>query len=198
VTGYSHSGTNSDFYTAKYAAADGGLLWEKRYSAGGARAIGVDESGDVVVTGYSSSGPNTDYYTAKYAALDGALLWEKRYNGPVDGSDFVGQHGLALGQKGIVAVAGTSDGLPGPDIVYNYATVLYRENLPPVSVEITLDGVRIRFTAVPGRAYNIERAPFVTGLWSTIVTSTAPASGIIDYIDANPPTGAGFYRTSAP
>ncbi|MEK7685481.1 MAG: hypothetical protein AAB466_08665, partial [Verrucomicrobiota bacterium] len=35
VTGFSNNGApnqNADFYTAKYAAADGALLWEQRYN----------------------------------------------------------------------------------------------------------------------------------------------------------------------
>src|SRR6185436_2179031 len=82
------SGSNADYFTAKYAAANGALLWEKRYNGpanreDSSRAVAVDGSGNVVVTG-SSEG---DYYTAKYATADGALLWEKRYNGPANSSD---------------------------------------------------------------------------------------------------------------
>ena len=71
VTGYSvNASGNPDIYTAKYEAANGALLWEKRYVLGGhynAYRIAVDEPGNVVVAGNS--------YTVKYAALDGALLW---------------------------------------------------------------------------------------------------------------------------
>src|SRR4029434_1907902 len=47
-----------DYYTAKYAAANGELLWEKRYNAAAnsadvAAAVAVDGSGNVAVTGYS-------------------------------------------------------------------------------------------------------------------------------------------------
>ena len=31
ITGHSGNGATDDYYTAKYAAADGALLWEKRY-----------------------------------------------------------------------------------------------------------------------------------------------------------------------
>ena len=96
VTGTSYNGTNNDFYTAKYAATNGAVLWERRYNGPvngyeQARAVAVDSSGNVVVTGSSQSNSSYwdsfDYYTAKYAAADGALLWEKRYNGPSNGSD---------------------------------------------------------------------------------------------------------------
>ena len=63
VTGSSGNGTDDDYYTAKYAAADGALLWEKRYNGPAnsddcASAVAVDGSGNVVVTGYSYSGRN--------------------------------------------------------------------------------------------------------------------------------------------
>jgi len=54
-------GTSSDssgvghYYTAKYAAATGALLWEKRYNGSldyHAQALAVDGSGNVVVTGF--------------------------------------------------------------------------------------------------------------------------------------------------
>ena len=64
--------------------------------------------------------------------MNGALLWEMRYNGPANGKDKVGgSHSLALGPNRMIAVTGSSVGpiLPGP--YYDYATVVYRDNLPP-------------------------------------------------------------------
>jgi hypothetical protein len=110
----------SDYYTAKYAASNGMLLWEKRYNGPGPSALAVDASGNVVVTGFSITiyefdayEINQDYYTAKYAATDGALLWEQRYDGPGCGSncnvfrlDFASA--VALDSKGNVVVTGRS------------------------------------------------------------------------------------------
>src|SRR5437899_989205 len=112
VTGSSYGITGYDYYTAKYAAADGALLWEKRYNgpANGddqAQAVAMDGSGNVVVTGDSvGSGTEADYYTAKYAAADGALLWENRYNGPANSSDLPQE--LAIDGVGDVVVTGSS------------------------------------------------------------------------------------------
>jgi hypothetical protein len=150
VTG-SSEGTNAaparspdynDYYTAKYAAADGALLWETRYSAPAgfgdyASAVAVDSRGNVVVTGTSYNGVdregdpiNGDYYTAKYAAADGALFWEKRYNGPANGDDYVNSsRSLALGPNGVVAVTGSSFGGVSPGSRYDYATVVYQDDL---------------------------------------------------------------------
>lgn len=58
VTGSSYgSSGNSDFYTAKYAAGDGTLLWDRRYNGPGGidvpEALIVDGAGNVIVTGGS-------------------------------------------------------------------------------------------------------------------------------------------------
>lgn len=138
VSGYSNSGLvfsgnpTNDYYTAKYSATDGTLLWEKRYNgpANGddvAKALVVDSHGNVIVTGASYGGgydafgnPNYDYYTAKYAAADGALLWEKRYNGPADGSD--GANAIAINGEDSVVVTGYSYGGASS---YDYYTAMY-------------------------------------------------------------------------
>ena len=151
--------------------------------------MAVDGSGNVVVTGYSyNSAGNPDYYTAKYAAADGALLWQQRYNGPANGFD--APSSLALGPNGMVAVTGTSSS--------DYATVVYRESLPPVSIALVPAGVRLRFTGVPGESYTIQRAPTVTGMWSDLATLLAPASGLLEYHDTNAPPAQAFYRTAQP
>lgn len=199
VTGYSGSGggdsfgnSNSNFYTAKYAAADGALLWEKRYdspASSAAYAVAVDESGNVVVTGTSvGSHSFSDYYTAKYAAANGALLWEKRLAGPASSAE--SSHYLALGPDGMVAVAGNVDN--------SFSIVVYREVPEIVFFNIVPGGVRLRFSGIAGRKYDIERAPAITGPWSTINTQVAPGSGLVEYVDANPPPNAAYYRISEP
>lgn len=185
-------------YTAKYAAADGALLWGKESWPGGddddgvAAVAVVDGTDDVVVTGSFGGG----YYTAKYAGTDGTLLWEKRYNGPANGYDYVS--GLALGPNGIVAITGRSDSEFGPGATYNNVTVVYREALSPLLLDLLPSGIRLRFTGIPARNYRIERAPAVTGPWSTINTQNAPASGLLEYLDAPAPRGQAFYRTVQP
>ena len=98
VTGSAYNGHKKDYYTAKYAATSGALLWEQRYHGpninwdDSATALAVDPDGNVIVTGGSAAAglENGKYnmYTAKYAAADGALLWEERYNGPAKLSDW--------------------------------------------------------------------------------------------------------------
>jgi hypothetical protein len=198
VTGFSYNTNYQSHSTAKYAAKDGSLLWEKPFN-GAALAVAVDGSDNVVVTGSSyDEASGYDYSTVKYAGVDGALLWEKSYNGPANGHDSPGRHSLALGPDGMVVVTGSSDGNFSPATTYDYATVVYREVLPAISIDRVPAGIRLRFTGIPGRGYAIERAPAVAGPWNTINTQSAPASGLLEYLDANPPAGTAFYRTSEP
>ena len=130
VTGYTYNGANTDFYTAKYAVANGALLWERTYNGpqnydDKAIAVAVDASGNVIVTGSSKSdsplgGQASDYYTAKYAAADGALLWEKRYDGPLH--DYDTPAAVAVDTNGNVVVTGGSAGTGANE---NYYTVKY-------------------------------------------------------------------------
>jgi outer membrane protein assembly factor BamB len=83
VTGCS-VGANAayDYYTAKYAAATGELLWQNRYNSPAnsddtGTSVAVDTSGNVMVTGYSLNATSANsFYAVKYEAADGALVWE--------------------------------------------------------------------------------------------------------------------------
>lgn len=100
----------NDFYTAKYAAADGALLWERHYNGPAnandvPQAIAVDDQGNVVVTGSSAgAGTDSDFYTAMYAATDGALIWERRHEGSPNASD--GAQAVTIDQHGDVLITG--------------------------------------------------------------------------------------------
>lgn len=113
VTGYTEP-TNGlpDMTTLKYAP-DGTLAWARDYNGpsdddDAARAIALDDSGNVYVTGYSFDIlTDYDFVSIKYAP-NGDTLWVRRYNGPEN----FGDQGNAIGldNNGNVFVAGTIDG----------------------------------------------------------------------------------------
>lgn len=113
VAGYSMgSQSNYDYAIIKYNSA-GVQQWVYRYngtfnSIDDARALIVDQSGNVYVTGYSLSNPNDyDCATVKINS-SGIFQWAKIYNGP--GSQTDEGNSLALDASGNLYVAGRSTG----------------------------------------------------------------------------------------
>jgi hypothetical protein len=128
VTGQSAgNGTNWDFYTIAYDP-NGNILWTDRYNGTGnnldvAKAIVVDESGNVYITGTSvGAGSGNDMLTIKYNSL-GNDLWTARYNAIANGSDE--PNALAVDESGNVYITGLSVGAgSGAD----YLTIKYDPN----------------------------------------------------------------------
>jgi uncharacterized delta-60 repeat protein len=128
VTGRSQSLHGSlyswDYATVKYDSK-GVQQWIVRYDGPGqyqdeARAITVDNSGNILVTGYSTSlGADMDYLTFKYNQ-SGALLWETRFDGPDKSADRPAA--LAVDALENIYVIGSSQNSDGGT---DYATVKY-------------------------------------------------------------------------
>lgn len=116
VTGYTWTiDAHNDYYTAKYAGANGSLLWENTFNSSGsndditsATGIVADESGDVFVTGYSITAGNYDFQTIKYKKDNGTELWHSSYNSTAGKNDRPAGIGLDP-LSGMVYVAGWSD-----------------------------------------------------------------------------------------
>jgi len=127
VTGWSYgSGTSYDYATIKYAS-NGDTLWVRRYNGPGnsdyAKALAVDDSGNVYVTGWSyGSQTLPDYATIKYAP-NGDTLWVRRYDGPPGNLDDI-PYALAVDGIGNVYVTGVSI---GSGTSYDYATIKYNK-----------------------------------------------------------------------
>ncbi|KPL18366.1 MAG: hypothetical protein AMJ92_08270 [candidate division Zixibacteria bacterium SM23_81] len=151
VTGESYDSlTTMDFTTIKYHP-DGDTAWVRRYNGpengeDRARAIAVDDSGNVVVTGTAnqpgidataiddpisvsvsthtviSAQPRGDFGTVKYYP-NGDTAWVRIYNGP--GNDVDGANALALDKSGNIYVTGHSAQSNTPPQNFDYATIKY-------------------------------------------------------------------------
>ena len=92
VTGHAIVGSAKGFYTAKYDALDGHLVWSKALNGAGtnefiANDITVDSAGDCVVTGTRNVAADIDYCTVKYSGVDGTQVWLKFFDGANNGAD---------------------------------------------------------------------------------------------------------------
>jgi len=129
VTGNSQDPeTSFDFATIKYNAA-GVQQWVAKYngtgnSSDGARALSVDEQGNLYVAGTCRNfGTGSDYTTIKYDSA-GVEQWVSHYNGLGNFSELVSA--MEVDQRGNVYVTGQSFG--SWNIGRDYATVKYNSN----------------------------------------------------------------------
>ena len=93
------SGTWQDYAVAKYAAADGAIIWQTRIDAGstdGPSAAALDAAGDVYITGQSYSGVDYDWLTAKLDGSTGAILWSESIDGVSGGPDGINDAATAI------------------------------------------------------------------------------------------------------
>jgi hypothetical protein len=63
-----------------------------------------------------------------------------------------------------------------------------------VAIDKISSTVRLRFAAISGRVYQVQRASDIEGPWTTLSTQTAPTTGMIEYLDGTRPAGSTFYR----
>jgi uncharacterized delta-60 repeat protein len=126
VTGYSQGAlVFTDYMTVKYSP-DGVQLWSARYNGPAglydeARAIVVDDSGNVYVTGFSwGLLSQADYVTIKYNS-SGVQQWAARYDGAL--SEDIARS-IAIDNSGNVYITGSSRSslLPGSE---DYLTIKY-------------------------------------------------------------------------
>ncbi|MEY2563975.1 MAG: hypothetical protein QOH88_2168 [Verrucomicrobiota bacterium] len=166
--------TGHDYYTAKYASANGAILWEKRFDNGKPapgnndepRGLKLDASGNAIVTGEAdTTNTMSEIYTVSYRNSDGAVVWEKRY--PAHAHMTAETEPLVL----------TADGgfVINVLVVGKQVTVKYKVKLPNTAVNGVLGDttLTVRHSARPnGSAASTEKA------------ATAPKAPVADEFDA--------------
>jgi hypothetical protein len=198
VTGQSTSSASGyDYATIEYSSA-GVPLWTNCYNGPAnsndyARAVAVDDSGNVVVTGYSTgSGGDSDYTTLKYSSA-GVPLWTNRYNGPGNSADLA--YAVAVDRGGNVIVTGYSTSSGGDS---DFTTIKYICVPSPVmtcfqstngTFQMRVDGVLQPGTLVIEAATNL-----CTTNWAGVFTNTTPTN-VPFYTDPDASIApARFYR----
>ena len=64
-------------------------------------------------------------------------------------------------------------------------------------LRLDTDGAHVRFAAIPGFNYSVERSTTNT-IWTSVGSVIAGPDGMIEFLDQNPPSGAVYYRTTTP
>ncbi len=152
VTGSSQGlETEADFATVKYWP-DGSMDWVAYYNGetnldDNARAIAVDESGNIYVTGTSlvccpQWGCDTEIVTIKYTS-DGSTDWIAPYSGQVGADDL--PEALMVNDEGDIYLAALSSGDcviikydPGGSVIWEARNLDYTFN-PEIPLSMTLD-----------------------------------------------------------
>jgi hypothetical protein len=87
---------------------------------------------------------------------------------------------------------------PGDTVLMatNWLTVLVTNAVGTAqTISISGPNVRVMFAGVPGWAYDVERTTNLAGgTWIVLQTTNAPAHGVWEYLDTNPPSPSGYYR----
>jgi len=108
-----NAGTGSDFTVAKFDG-NGTLLWQQKLNGTGgansddeARAVAVDNLGNVVAAGSTTNtGTGSDFTVAKFDP-HGTLLWQQNLNGTLNAVDSAGS--VAVDNLGNVVAAGSTE-----------------------------------------------------------------------------------------
>ena len=67
-----------------------------------------------------------------------------------------------------------------------------------LSLAVSSEGARLRFTGDAGRTYRLQRASDPSGPWTTFATLPAPPDGAAEHLGPAPLSFPAFYRVAAP
>ncbi|MCB0598397.1 MAG: SBBP repeat-containing protein [Lewinellaceae bacterium] len=134
VAGYATTATGKDFLAIKYNSS-GTKQWVTQLDGAArqddeARAVAVNENGDVVAAGYVTQDGSRDYYTAILNSGDGSTAWEATFNGLANKDDEASQ--VKVDGQGNITVLGKNQ-TAEPEVTA-YTTVRYVKKdilLPP-------------------------------------------------------------------
>ncbi|MGV3532493.1 MAG: DUF7453 family protein [Chthoniobacteraceae bacterium] len=176
ATGFTFINGRQVYYTAKYEARSGKLMWSRTYDGGVgeniATSVAMDSDGHVIVTGYSvGAGTGRDYVTIKYHSQTGADYWvlPRRYNGPADGADEALKVLVDSGNN--IIVTGRS---MGSGTNYDIATIKY-------TPQGTVDWGAVRYNS----ASNRDDRPFsavLDGSSNTIIVGEADIGSTTKFV----------------
>ena len=116
----------------KLDAADGTIVWSKKYDFGYTSlgsVVDVASDGNPVMVGYASNGDDRYVATTKVDAADGSIIWSRALNGQNDEKAY----GMAVGPDGEVVAIGYMENLG----MVNTAATLYAD---PVSNVLWTEG----------------------------------------------------------
>jgi hypothetical protein len=108
--------------------------------------------------------------------------------------DEVSIYSRALSQvevQGIYVAGSAGKCTPGPSTVPGI-NLQGTKMLRPVPVS---NGCQVNFVGIAGRQYVIQRAPSITGPWTTLTTIVVGSSGAGSYLDTTALRDSAFYRT---
>jgi hypothetical protein len=163
----------SDFATVAYSST-GAPLWTNLYHGAlngdsAARAIVVDDGGNVIVTGTSYGGDSYfDYATVAYSGA-GVALWTNRYNGLWNDDDAA--LALVVDSPGNVFVTGHANETDGYS--YDYTTIKYSSSIPPVHLDFQLLNNELVLNWING-GFSLQTAPTSTGTFTNLPGAMSP------------------------
>ncbi len=160
--------------------------------------VSISENTIIVGSPLRSTGVNIPLYGSAYIFTRHGTNWSQQDILFATDRHYEDRFGIAVSVSGQTAAVG-ADGLleelvrrPGTAYVFTGVGVG-----PTVSVSSASNGaLHLRISAIGDLTYRLERAPSVSGPWTTNATLTALTTGAFEFHDTNASPGQAFYRVA--